>query len=68
MSDGATSRIRLLFVDEGSYHHEEVEIPSASMEGDERLIDCVREDPEVLKRVFVDVERLCAAYLVEEEG
>jgi len=64
----ASSRIRLLFVDEGSYHHEEVEIPSSSLEGYERLIDCVREDPEVLKRVFVDVERLCAAYLVEGQG
>lgn len=68
MSDGATARVRLLFVDEGAYHHEEVEIPSASLDGYERLIDCVREDADVLKRVFVDVDRLCAAYLVEGEG
>ena len=67
MSD-ATCRVRLLFVDEGSYHHEEVEIPGDAMEGYERLIDCVREDPAVLKRVFVDVDRLCAAYLVEGDG
>lgn len=65
MSDGDTRRVRLLFVDEGSYHHEEVRIPAGSLEGYERLIDCVREDTEVLRRVFVDVERLCAAYLVE---
>lgn len=68
MSEGDTRRVRLLFVDEGSYHHEEVEIPAGSLEGYERLIDCVREDPEVLRRVFVDVDRLCAAYLVEGEG
>lgn len=63
MSD--TLKIRLLFVDEGSYHHEEVDIPSASVEGYERLIDCVREDPEVLKRLHVDVDRLVSAYLTE---
>lgn len=59
-------KIRLLFVDEGSYHHEEVAIPSASLGAYDRIIDCVREDEEVLKRLFVDVGRLCAAYLVED--
>ena len=65
MSD--TRTVRLLFVDEGSYHHEEVQIPSAAMDGYERLIDCVREDPAVLKQLFVDVERLCAAQLLGED-
>ncbi len=59
-------KVRLLFVDDGSYHHEEVRIPSGSLDGYERLIDCVREDPAVLKQVFVDVDRLCAAYVVDE--
>lgn len=63
----ATVTVRLLFVDEGSYHHEDVTIPAASLDGYERLIDCVREDAAVLKRVWVDVERLCSAYLVENE-
>lgn len=58
-------RVRLLFVDEGAYHHEEVDLPAGEMESYERLIDFVREDAEVLKRVHVDVGRLCAAYLVE---
>ena len=58
-------KVRLLFVDDGSYHHEEVELPAASLEGYERLIDCVREDAEVLKRLHVDTGRLCAAYLTE---
>lgn len=61
-------RIRLLFVDEGSYHHETVRIPAGSLDGYDRLIDAVREDPAVLKRTWVDVGRLCAAYLVDEEG
>jgi len=59
-------KVRLLFVDQGSYHHEEVEIPSAALEGHDRLIDCVREDEGVLKRMHVDVARLCAAYVVED--
>ena len=62
----ATVTVRLLFVDEGSYHHEDVTIPAASLDGYERLIDCVREDAAVLTRAWVDVDRLCAAYLVED--
>lgn len=63
---GATVTVRLLFVDEGSYHHEEVRIPKASTKGYDRLIDCVREDAAVLKRLHVDVERLVSVYLTEE--
>ena len=66
MSD--TRTVRLLFVDEGSFHHEEVEIPSASLEAYDRIIDCVREDPGVLKQLYVDVERLCSAQLLGEKG
>ena len=66
MSKGpASARVRLVLVDEGSYHHEEIEIPHASLEGYDRLIDCLREDPAVLKRVHVDVARLCAAYRID---
>lgn len=60
-------KVRLLFVDEGSYHHETVDLPESALDDYERLIDWVREDPQVLKRVFVDVGRLCAAYLVDDE-
>ncbi len=60
------AKVRLLFVDEGSYHHEEVEIPRKALDAYDRLIDCVREDPAVLKQLHVDVDRLCAAYLVED--
>jgi hypothetical protein len=58
-------RVRLLFADAGSYHHETLTLPAEAVERYERLIDCLREDPEVLGRVHVDVARLCAAYLVE---
>jgi hypothetical protein len=66
MSKKGLMKVRLLFVDEGSYHHEDVEIPSEGLDGYARLIDCVREDEAVQQRMYVDVARLCAAWLVEE--
>ena len=65
MNREACMRIRLLFVDEGSYHHEEVEVPSEGLDGYDRLIDYLREDEAVLKSVFVDVKRLSAAWVVD---
>jgi hypothetical protein len=66
MSEKERTRVRLLFVDEGSYHHEEVEVPSSALEGYARLIDCVREDEAFQKRIYVDVARLCSAWVVED--
>jgi hypothetical protein len=60
-----TIKVRLLFADGGDFHHDEVEIPSASAEAYDRIIDCLREDPAVLKKLHVDVERLCSAYVVK---
>lgn len=60
--------IRLLFVDEGSYHHEDIEVPAETVDRYERLIDLLQEDEAVLKRTYVDLERLCAASVVEESG
>lgn len=65
MSD-EVARVRLLFVDGGSYHHEVVSVPAGVLEGYARLIDALREDPSVLERLHIDVGRLCAAYLVED--
>jgi len=31
----------------------------------ERLIDCLREEPELLGSIHVNTERLCAAYLLD---
>ena len=56
-----TVKVRLVFVDDGEFHDETIGIPADAVERHERLIDCLREDPEVLGRVFVDVDRLVAA-------
>lgn len=69
MSAGeATTRtsIRLLFVDDGSYHHETIWIPDQVLDRYDRLIDCLREEPAVLKRTYVDVGRLCSATVVDD--
>lgn len=63
---GPTVTVSLLFADGGAFHHEEVSIPGGVVERYDRLVDCLREDPEVLKRVWIDPERLCAAQLVED--
>ena len=60
---GKTVKVRLLFVDDGEYHHETVEIPAGSIDAHQRLIDCLREDDAVQKKIFVDVDRLVAAQL-----
>jgi hypothetical protein len=63
---GERVKVRLLFVDEGSYHEEVVGVPAGSVARYDRLIDVFLEDPEVLKGAYVDLDRLCAAWLLEE--
>lgn len=60
-------KVRLLFADGGDFRSEKVSIPAASLEGYDRLIDCLREDPAVLKELHLDYPRLCAAYLADAE-
>lgn len=57
-----TAEIRLVFVDEGEYHREDVELPASLLDGYDRLIDALMEEPEVLRRLYVDPKRLCSAY------
>lgn len=58
------TKIRLLFADHGAYHHEEISVPTEALGRFERVIDLLREDPDVLREVYVDLRRLCAAYVV----
>ena len=57
-----TLKLRLLCVDDGDYHDEEVEVPAGGVDQYERLLDFLREDPDVLKHLHLDMDRLCAAY------
>jgi hypothetical protein len=61
-------KVRLLFVDDGSYHHEEVRVAAKALESHDRLIDALREDPGVLRSIYLDVERLCGAWILDTDG
>ena len=56
------TKVRLLLVDNGVYHHEDIGVLTELIEQYPRLIDCLREEPEVLKQLHVDTTRLCAAH------
>jgi len=58
-------RVLLVFADNGAFHREHVDVPQASLDEYDTLVDCLREDPAVLKRVHVDPSRLCAAFVME---
>jgi hypothetical protein len=62
-----SATLRLLFADAGAFHHETIEVPAAALDRHERLIDLLREEPEVLRRSYVDLDRLCSAQVVDDD-
>lgn len=67
----AAVRVRLLLADEGSFHHETIRVPASLLDRHERLVDLLAEEPELLKQVYVDLDRLCSARVLdadEDEG
>jgi hypothetical protein len=62
-----TTRVRLVFADEGTFHAETIHIPVDMLHAYERLIDLLREEPSVTRQMFVDLNRLVSAYVVGEE-
>ena len=40
-------------------------MPEALLSGYERLVDLLREEPFVLKRLHIDLDRLCSAQIVD---
>jgi hypothetical protein len=55
--------IRLLFADSGVFHEEEIQVPQELLSRYDRLIDLLQEEPEVLSRLHVDLNRLCSAQI-----
>lgn len=58
----ATARVRLVFADEGQFHHETVHISEEALGRHLRLIDALREDEDIGQQLYVDVDRLVGAY------
>lgn len=61
-------RIRLVFADQGSFHDEVVELAAETLARYDRLVDALREEPEVTASVYVDYRRLVAAYRLDGPG
>ena len=64
---GKKMRVRVLFADSGAFHHEDLTVPESVVGDYDRLIDGLREDPKVLKGAYLDVSRLCAAWLLDDD-
>lgn len=60
-------KVHLLFADSGAFHSEELEVPASVVQDYDRLIDGLQEDQRLLKGIYLDLGRLCAAWLVEEK-
>lgn len=60
--------VRLVFADRGTFHDIIVQLPAQALQRHERVVDALREDPDITARIYVDGRRLVAAIVVEKEG
>ncbi len=56
--------VRFLFVDQGVYRDETMELPEGEFDRYDRLIDWLREDSAVLSVAHFDLDRVCSVSLV----
>lgn len=63
---GSTATVRLVFADEGAFHAEQVRVPVETLARYERLIDLLREEESVTRQLYVDLDRLVSAAVVED--
>lgn len=59
--------VRLVFADKGTFHAETIQVPLDALSEYERLVDLLREEPSVTRQLYVDMNRLVSAHLVENE-
>ncbi|HWV58815.1 MAG TPA: hypothetical protein VNZ57_15270 [Longimicrobiales bacterium] len=58
--------VRIVVADNGSFRDLTLRLPPAAIERHERLIDAIREDPEINASIFIDSRRLVAAWILSE--
>ena len=63
---GAMVPVRLVFADQGTFHDETVHVPAAMLGEYDRLIDLLREEESVTRQMYVDLDRLVSAYVVND--
>ena len=59
--------VRLVFADRGAFHDLVVQLPSEVLSRHERIIDALREEPSITGEVYVDLRRLVAAHVVQDD-
>ena len=59
--------VRLVFADRGAFHDVVVQLPADVLARHERIIDALREEPSITGEVYVDMRRLVAAYVVQDD-
>jgi len=62
----ARTMVRLVFADRGTFHVEIVDVPLTALDRYERLIDLLREEPEVARVLHIDPRRIVAAHVVDD--
>ena len=53
--------VRLVLADRGAFHEIVVHLPAGVIDRYGRLIDALREDPEITAEIYIDARRLVAA-------
>ena len=62
-----STSVRLVFADRGAFHDVVVQVPADVLARHERIIDALREEPSITGEIYVDLRRLVAAYVVQNE-
>jgi hypothetical protein len=62
-----TVTVRLVFADQGTFHAETVRVPAEVLGRYDRLIDLLREAEDVTRQMYVDLNRLVSACVVDDE-
>ena len=60
--------VKLTFADRGAFHDVVVHLPAEVLSRHERIIDALREEPEVTGEVYIDMRRLVAAHVLTENA
>ncbi|HET9438636.1 MAG TPA: hypothetical protein VFO52_00610 [Longimicrobiales bacterium] len=61
------TQVKLVFADRGAFHDIIVQLPADVLARHERIIDALREEPSITGEMYVDLRRLVAAYVVQDE-
>jgi hypothetical protein len=60
--------VRLVFADRGTFHDVIVHLPADALGRHDRVVDALREDPDITARIYVNGRRLVAAIVIENDS